>query len=222
MLESFRDGIWTLQRPQRFWGVDTGTRTTIVRMSDGGLFVHCPVALDDELRRRVDELGPVRAVVASSLFHHLYVGQWMEAFPSATFHPCPGLAQKRPDLTWGSELGDAPESGWSADIDQASFTSRFEKEIVFLHRKTNTLICADALLNLSHHSSRLTRTVAFLMGNNGPGKGYFERIAVRDWKLGRKQVDRILEWDIDGIVLAHGALVPHDGRAAVREAYTWL
>jgi hypothetical protein len=222
MLESFRDGIWTLQRPQRFWGIDTGTRTTIVRMSDGGLFVHCPVALDDELRARVDALGPVRAVVASSLFHHLYVGQWMEAYPDATFHPCPGLAKKRPDLAWGSELGEAPESAWSADIDQASFTSRFEKEIVFLHERTNTLICADALLNLSHHPSRLTRTVAFLMGNNAPGKGYFERIAVRDWKLGRKQVDRILEWDIDGIVLAHGALVLHDGRQAVRDAYSWL
>ena len=56
----------------------------------------------------------------------------------------------------------------------------------------------------------------------GPGRGYLERIAVRDWALGRKQVDHILEWDIDGVVLAHGALVAHGGRAVVREAYDWL
>jgi len=68
----------------------------------------------------------------------------------------------------------------------------------------------------------LTRAAEFLMRNTAPGKGYLERIAVRDWALGRKQVDRILEWDIDGIVLAHGGLVQHAGQVAVRDAYTWL
>lgn len=222
MLERFTEDIWTLARPQRFWGVETGTRMTAVRLSDGGLFVHCPVALDAETRTAVDALGPVRAVVAPSLFHHLYVGQWMDAYPDATYHPCPGLSEKRPDLDWGPLLEDEPRAAWGADLDQAAFTARFEKEVVFFHKKTKTLVCADALLNLSKHPSRMTRLAAFLMGNSAPGKGYLERIAVRDWALGRKQVDRILEWDIDGIVLAHGAMVPHGGHAAMRDAYTWL
>jgi hypothetical protein len=222
VLEPFRDDIWTLARPQRFWGIETGTRMTIVRLSDGGLFVHCPVALDVDTRKAVDALGPVRAVVAPSLFHHLYVGDWIEAYPEATVHPCPGLSEKRPDLAWGAVLGDEPRQEWGADLDQAAFTARFEREVVFFHEKTKTLVCADALLNLSKHPSRLTRAAAFLMGNSAPGKGYLERIAVRDWKLGRKQVDRILEWDIDGIVLAHGAMVPHGGHDVVRDAYTWL
>ncbi len=222
MLELFAEDVWTSARPQRFWGIETGTRMTLVRLSDGGLFVHCPVALDDETRRSVDALGPVRAVVAPSLFHHLYVGQWMAAYPEAAFSPCPGLARKRADLTWGAELGDTPEERWAADLDQAAFTARFEREVVFFHRKTRTLVCADALLNLSTHPSRMTRLAAFLMGNSGPGKGYLERIAVRDWALGRRQVDRILEWNIEGIVLAHGALVPRGGRDAMRDAYGWL
>jgi hypothetical protein len=222
VLERFAPDVWTVARPQRFWGVETGTRMTLVRLSDGGLFVHCPVALDPETRREVDALGPVRAVVAPSLFHHLYVGQWMEAYPDASFSPCPGLEKKRADLRWGRVLGDEPEPRWEADLDQAAFTARFEREVVFFHKKTKTLVCADALLNLSTHPARYTRLVAFVMGNSGPGKGYFERIAVRDWKLGRKQVARILEWDIDGLVLAHGALVPHGGREAVRDAYAWL
>jgi hypothetical protein len=222
MLERFAEDVWTVARPQRFWGVETGTRMTVVRLSDGGLFVHCPVALDAATRREVDALGPVRAVVASSLYHHLYVGQWMEAYPGASFSPCPGLAQKRADLRWGRVLGEEPEKAWEADLDQAEFTARFEREVVFFHRKTRTLVSADALLNLSTHPSRLTRLVALVMGNSGPGKGYFERIAVRDWALGRKQVDRILQWDIDGVVLAHGALVARGGSEAVRAAYEWL
>ncbi|HEX7668866.1 MAG TPA: DUF4336 domain-containing protein [Polyangiaceae bacterium] len=222
VLEPFAPEIWVAARKQKFWGLETGTKMTIVRLSDGGLFVHCPVALTERTREAVDALGPVRAVVASSLFHHLYAGQWMEAFPKASFHPCPGLERKRGDLTWGRVLGDSPLDPWATDLDQAAFTSRFEHEVVFFHRKTRTMICADALLNLSGHPSRMTRICALLMANTAPGKGYLERIAVRDWKLGKKQVDRILEWDIERIALAHGPSVTRDGQRVLREAYDWL
>jgi hypothetical protein len=216
------EDLWTTSRPQKFFGVETGTRMNIARLRDGGLLVHCPVALDAATRREVDALGPVKAVVASSLFHHLYVGAWMDAYPQATFWACPGLEKKRSDLRWTGVLGDHAESAWAEDVEQAPFTSRFEHEIVFFHRKTRTMICADALINLSSHPSRGTRVVAFLMGNSGPGKGYIERVAVRDYKLGRRQVDRILEWDFDPVLLAHGGLIDRDGRDAVREAYRWL
>jgi hypothetical protein len=222
MLERFADDVWTATRPQKFWGIETGTRMTIIRLSGGGLFVHCPVALDPATRCDVDALGPVQAVVASSLYHHLYVGAWVAAYPAASFHACPGLARKRPDLRWDGVLGDKPHASWAEDLDQAPFTARFEREVVFFHRRTRTLICADALLNLSCHPAALTRLVAAVMGNRAPGKGWPERIAVRDWVLGRRQVDRILGWDIERVVLAHGALVEHDGRAVVRDAYAWL
>ncbi len=222
MLERFAEDIWTLARPQRFWGLETGTRVTLVRLGDGGLMVHCPVALDAETRREVDALGPVRAVVAPSLFHHLYVGQWMDAYPDATFWACPGLEKKRADLRWTGVLGDTAEAAWAADVAQAPLTARFEHEVVFFHDKTRTLICADALLNLSKHPSPVTRLAALLMGNTAPGKGYLERIAVRDRKLCRRQIEHILEWDIDGIVLAHGGLVEHGGKDAVRVAYKWV
>jgi hypothetical protein len=222
MLEPVAADLWTVTRPQRFWGLETGTRMTVARLSDGSLFVHCPVALDADTRRAVDALGPVSAIVASSLVHHLYAGQWASAYPTATLWGCPGLAKKRPDLPWTGVLGDAPDASWAADVDQRPLTSRFEREVVFFHRKSRTMVCADAMLNLWKHPSPVTRAAALLMGNLGPGRGYLERIAVRDWALGRQQVDHILEWDIDGVVLAHGALLAHGGRDALRDAYDWL
>ena len=222
MFERIADDVWTTERPQKFWGVETGTRTTVVRLSDGGLFVHCPVPLDAATRVEVDALGPVRAVVASSLFHHLYVGEWMRAYPQALFCACPGLSEKRPDLTFGHVLGDTPHPLWAADLEQLFFSARFEKEVVFFHRRTRTMISADALLNLRHHKSRRTRLVALFMFNLGPGRGWMERIAVRDWKLGRAQVDRMLEWDIERILIAHGDLVLENGRDVLRDAYDWL
>jgi hypothetical protein len=221
-MEPIAEGVWTTARPQRFWGVETGTRMTVVRLGDGGLFVHCPVALDAGTRREVEALGEPRVVASSSLFHHLYAGQWMKAHPDALFCASPGLDRKRPDLTWSHMLGDEPHERWSKDLDQLFFSARFEKEVVFFHRATGTLICADALLNLSKHPSRVTRAVALLMGNTAPGKGFLEwTLAVRDHRLCREQVDRMLGWNIERIVLAHGGLVDRDGRETLRRAYAW-
>jgi hypothetical protein len=221
-MDRVADDVFTTARPQRFWRVECGTRMTIVKLSDGGLFVHCPVALDSETRAAVEGLGQVRAVAASSLYHHLYLRQWMDAYPEALFCACPGLPRKRADLSFGHVLGDAPHPLWKDDLDQAAFTARFEREIVFFHRKTRTMICADALLNLRHHPSRLTRATALLMGNVAPGKGWLEYWAVRDRRAARKQVDRMLAWDIERIVLAHGDLVESGGHEALRAAYAWV
>jgi hypothetical protein len=222
MLTPFADELWIDTRSGKFWGLETGSRMTIVRMHDGGLFVHSPVSLDDETRRAVDALGPVRAVVAPSVFHHLYVGEWMRAYPAAVYGACPGLEWKRTDLAFGCVLADEPHPAWSADLEQVYFSSRRENEVVFFHRRSRTLICCDALLNLSTHDALSTRLVARLMGNSAPGFGWPERIMIRDRSLARRQVDRILAWDIDKIVLSHGPPVAGDGREVVRRAYAWL
>ncbi len=221
-LEPVAPGIWTTPRPQRFWGVETGTRMTLVELEGGGLFVHCPVALDRETRAEVERLGEVRAVASSSLYHHLYAGEWMRAYPKALFCACPGLDAKRADLTFGHVLGNEPHPLWAGELEQVFFSGRFEKEVVFFHNKTKTLITADALLNLSPQPSRATRVVAFLMGNTAPGKGYLEHLAVRDRRAARAEVERMLAWEIERIVLAHGGLVERDGRRVLREAYAWL
>jgi hypothetical protein len=222
MLTPFADNLWIDSRPGRFFGVECGTRMTVVRLADGGLFVHSPLALDDATRRAVEALGEVRAVVAPSLFHHLYVGQWMAAWPRAVYAACPGLEWKRPDLAFTAVLGDQAHAEWAPDLDQVYFSARRENEVVFFHRKTRTLVCADALLNLSTVPSAVTRGLARVMGNDAPGKGWPERLMTRDRRVARRQVDRILAWDIDKVVLAHGDVVTSDGRAVVRDAYAWV
>ena len=222
MLTPVADNLWTTHRPLRFWGVECGTRMNVVRLRDGGLFIHCPVALDDGMRQELEALGPVRVVVASSLYHHIFVGDWQRAFPEAMFCACPGLERKRADLRWDAVLGNEALEPWRADLDQVFFSARFEKEVVFFHRESRTMVCADALLNLSVHPARLTRVAAFLMANRAPGKGYLEYVAVRSRRDAREEVDRMLEWNIDRIVLAHGGLVEGDGRRVLRDAYAWV
>ncbi len=222
MLIPWTEGVWTDTREARFFGVETGTRMTVVRLAEGGLFVHSPVALDDATRAAVDALGEVRAVVAPSIFHHLSVAQWMAAYPQAVFGACPGLEWKRPDLAFTCVVGDQPHPIWARDLEQVYFSSRRENELDFYHPPSRTLLVTDALLNLSTHPKASTRFVARLMGNRAPGVGWVEPFMVRDRKLARRQVDRMLAWDFDRVILAHGAMIQEGGKQALTDAYMWL
>ena len=222
MLSRWADNVWTDTRKAKFFGVETGTRMTIVRLAEGGLFVLSPVALDEDTRREVDALGEVRAVVAPSIFHHLHVGSWMAAFPRAVFAACPGLEWKRRDLAFTCVLGDQPHPIWARDLEQVYFSARRENEIDFFHPASGTLLCTDALLNLSTHPLRSTRLAARLMGNTAPGVGWLEPFMVRDRRLARRQVDRMLAWDFHRIILAHGDTGAEGGRDVLRHAYAWL
>lgn len=216
------DTLWTHERPLRFLGIETGTRMTIVRLRDG-LFVHCPAPLSPGLRDEVDALGPVLAIVAPSLFHHLGVRSWIDAYPTAIACACPGLERKRRDLPWHRVLGDAPEPEWVGEIDQVFFAARtMENEVVFHHPATRTLICADAVFNLARHPSRLTRIVARCLAQREPGATWLEHIMMRDRVAARAQVGRMLAWDFDRIVLSHGPCIEHGGREVLRRAYAWL
>lgn len=223
MLQNIAENLWVEARTLRFWGLETGTRMSIVRLSGGGLFVHSPVALDAETKREVDAIGPVRAIVAPSRMHHMYVPEWMSAYPSAVACCCPTLEKKRADIAWTRVLGDEPEPEWRGEIDQVFFGARsLENEVLFCHRKSRTLLCADAIFNLATHPSPITRVVAVLMGGRAPGATLLERILIRDRRAAREQIDRMLAWDFDRIVLAHGDIIDTGGREVLRKAYAWL
>lgn len=216
------EDLWTHERRLRFLGLETGARMTIVRLR-GGLVVHSPAPLSAELRAEVDALGRVAAIVAPSLFHHLGVRSWIDAYPHAVTCACPGLERKRPDLRWDRVLGDTPEPEWAGELDQVFFRSRsLENEVVFHHRASRTLICADAVFNLGAHPSWFTRLVASLLAARRPGATLLERVMIRDRAGARAQIDRMLAWDFDRIVLSHGPLIETGGREILRRAYAWL
>lgn len=214
--------LWIHTRRLRFLGVETGARMTIVRLRDG-LFVHSPAPLTPPLQAEVDALGPVRAIAATSRFHHLGVGSWIDAYPGATTYACPGLGERRPDLRWDRVLGDIPEPAWAGELEQVFFSARaLENEVVFFHAASRTLICADLVFNLAAHPSRFTRFVSWLLAQREPGATWLERVMIRDRAAARAQIDRMLAWDLDRIVLSHGPIIEHGGLEVLRRAYAWL
>ncbi len=226
MKELVPDRLWIREMPLRLYGIELGTRMSVVRLSGegGGLWLHSPVALDQRLREELDELGRVRFVVCPNLGHHMFAGDYFAAYPDAGFYAAPGLPEKRSDLPFDGVLGDESELGWTRDLEQAVFRgNRMVREVVFCHQESRTLIVADLVQSADSASPMLTRLEKRLTGTyKRPGMPLPFRLGFRDKAAARASVERILSWDFDRILLCHGPIVESCGKAVFREAYSFL
>ena len=218
------ENIWIVERPQRFYGLEVGTRMTVIRLADGSLLLHSPVRLDAELRRELDAISPVRFAVAPNRVHHLYAGKVADAYPEARLWIAPGLERKRPDLKYVAILGDDAPIEWRGQVDQTFFSGRpYENEVVFCHRVSRTLIMCDLAFNFGPRAAAPTRVLMRLIrsyGSFGPSK--LDPWLIRDRAAARQSLERILSWDFDRIIVAHGDVLESGGRDALRRGYSWL
>jgi hypothetical protein len=218
--------LWIREMPLRLFGLEWGTRMSVVRLSGegGALWLHSPIALDQRLREDLEGLGQVRFVVCPNMGHHMFAGEYFAAYPDAGFYAAPGLPEKRSDLPFDGVLGDAPEPGWAKDLEQAVFRgNRMVREVVFCHQESHTLIVADLVQSADSGSPLLTRLVKRLMGTyKRPGLPLPFRLGFRDKAAARASLERILSWDFDRILLCHGPIVERGGKDVFREAYSFL
>ena len=61
MLRRLGNDIWVAERPQRFYGLEVGTRMTVLRLADGSLLLHSPIALDAGVRSALEAPEASRA-----------------------------------------------------------------------------------------------------------------------------------------------------------------
>jgi hypothetical protein len=216
--------LWVAERPQRFYGLEVGTRMTVIRLDDSRLLLHSPVALDAPLCAALDGLGRVRFVVAPNRVHHLYAGRVAERYPDARLWVAPGVERKRPDLTYVAVLDDEAPVEWRGQVDQVFFRGRpYENEMVFFHRASRTLIICDLAFNFGPSAARPTRWLMKLLRSYGRfGPSTLDPWLIRDRSAARACLERILAWDFDRIVVAHGDVLEGGGREALRRGYRWL
>jgi len=224
MLRPLAPDLWVAEQSLRFFGLEVGTRMTVVRWPGAGLWLHSPIARTSALAAEVETLGAPAFVVAPNRLHHLYAAEWQAAVPKPRLYAAPGLDAKRPDLKIDGVLGDVPPPEWADVLDQALVGGYpFANEVVFFHRPSATLIASDLLFHVGAESPTATRIAFRLSGAYGrPATTPLERLMIRDRAAFRRSLDRILAWPIERVVMAHGSVIETGGRAALTEAYAWL
>lgn len=227
MLQPFGEEIWLADGSiAMVAGFRYPTRMAVIRLADGGLFVWSPIQLSDDLRAAVDALGEVRHLIAPNSMHHLFVAEWLRAYPAAKLHATLGLRQKRDDLDFDSDLEDAPAPAWAGEIDQVLVRgNRITTEVVFFHRRSGTTIFTDLIQHFGPTWFTGWRAIVArldLMTAPEPEVPRKFRVAFVDRRAARMALDRILAWPTEKVVMAHAPPVETDGRAFIARAFRWL
>lgn len=227
MLVEFAPSLYVADGPTvSFYGFPYPTRMAVVRLSDGSAWVWSPIPLTRELERAVEAIGPVRHIVSPNKIHHLFLQEWAGRWPDALLHAPPGLARKRPDLRFHTELGDAPDPAWAADIDQAIFRgSILMTEIAFFHRASRTAIVCDLVQR--HDPARMKGLGGMLMRLDGLVGDHGS--TPREWRASflRRSAARaaraqVLAWNPERLLIAHGACADGGAREILARALAWM
>ncbi len=230
-LKPVDEDIWIVDGPQiRFARMPFPTRMTIIRLSNGDLFIHSPTPLTVSLRQEIDQLGAVRHLVSPNFIHYWWIGEWHEAYREAMRWASPNVRPRaaKHGIEFDRDLGDEADPAWAAEIDQLIIRgSRAITEVEFFHKRSRTLILTDMIENFE--PSRLHpawwRWLIKLAGITDPdGKTpidiYLSFLGKRD-KL-RAAVQRMIDWKPRRIILAHGRWYDSDGEAELRRAFRRL
>ncbi|UZJ57348.1 hypothetical protein CBS101457_006668 [Exobasidium rhododendri] len=153
VIRNISPNLTTFSMPfSRFGVIPIGGRSTAVKLSgDKGVWVMASTPLDEETKAKLQEMGQVKYVVAGDVVHHLYVGDFKKAYPEAKLIGVEGLPEKRPELKWDGVYGKDPEGttyGFEDEISAQYFPTFGNKDLVFLHKESKSLLVVDILFNL--------------------------------------------------------------------------
>ncbi|KAH9866623.1 hypothetical protein J1614_008315 [Plenodomus biglobosus] len=257
--------ITTLSLPfSRFGRVKIGGRGTIVRLQSGALAVFSPVALTEDVKRKVAELGEVRYIAAldAEVFspspslscestnptpqHHIFLGPWHQAYPNAQVMGPETLPEKRQKqknenvpfafLFSKSKPVQTISPEFDTEFDWEYVPAHVNKEIVFHHKPTRSLITADLMFNLpateqysksgvDPNSGILTKIFGALQSTKGSAiwqqRTIWYGTSASDRKGFAQSISKINGWDFERIIACHGDVIEGEGKGIFQKVFKW-
>ncbi|KAH7390265.1 hypothetical protein BKA64DRAFT_119141 [Cadophora sp. MPI-SDFR-AT-0126] len=251
-------GVTTVSVPfLRFNRIKFGGRATIVKLRTGTLAVFSPTPLTPLLKSTISSLSsspsPVSYLIAPDIEHHMNISAWHSAFPSSHVIGPEGLPEKRAKMhtkdksvtlvpfttvftAQSKKDGIKISEEFDAEFEYEFVDSHPNKEIVFFHKPSKTLIEADLLFNLP-------ATEQYSKSGEDPTTGWATRLfgalqhtrgdAVWQrrmlWYVFSKSdregfnasMRRINGWGFENLVPCHGDSFVGDGKGVFEKVMRW-
>lgn len=228
-LEPLGNDLFLVDGPVvRDMGIHFDTRMTVARLGDGSMWIASPVPVRFATLTEITALGPVRYLVSPTPRHFWRLYAWHELLPDAELwsSPITPVTLKKGDLPLTGILGDRVRDLWAGDLDQVLVRgSRWLNEVIFFHAPTRTLLVEDVIQIHQPQQGHTLRNVLIALGGVAAprgGVGRDIRLTFRDKAAAREYIDRVLQWDFDKLVVAHGPVATHAARQTVEQAFSWL
>lgn len=238
----------------RFQRIRIGGRGTIVKLRDESLAVFSPVAFTSNVKSQMQEqLGStdVKYLAALDQEHHIFLEQWHKEYPQAKIiapETLPALREKQqyykfPKENWRlikaderkAEGGIKIDPTFDAEFDVEYVPAHLNKELIFCHKPTKTLIEADLIFNLpateqhskvgDAHAGILTKIFIALNGTNGENpwqKRFIWYANGSDRTSFGDSMKKIERFDFDRIIPCHGDVIESGGKGVFQKIMVWF
>ncbi|MCC2979799.1 AMP-binding protein [Sphingomonas sp. IC4-52] len=224
------ENLWIVDSgPISAMGLKLPIRMTVIRLADGGLWLHSPTRYTPALAKALTGLGPVRHLVAPTLAHWTFLAEWQGAFPDATVWAVPALRHRvqvqQSGVRIDNDLVEVGPPAWDAEVEQGLVRGGggFE-EAWFFHRPSRTLVLTDLIENLDPAKLR-PATAAVMRATRATSgtTGLHLRSALRmRADAVRADVEKMIALAPETIVFAHGDIFRGRGTAQLAGAFAWL
>lgn len=218
----FANNLWLWEQEQAFYGLELGTRMTVIRLTGDALLVLSPIRLTEDIIDDLNILGEVKYVICPNKFHHLYAADFKKQYPQAKIYCAPGLEKKREDISFDGVITNAQTFPWNPEVEHVVIDGiPMINEVVFFHPLSQTMIITDLALHMRDVSSFKTRMILKLIGAYDRfGLSRLEKWAfIKNTKRFQESLKPLFAWNIERIALAHGTLIEDNGKQRFFEAF---
>ncbi|MEM7732447.1 MAG: DUF4336 domain-containing protein [Pseudomonadota bacterium] len=213
-LKPVAQGIWIVDgAPVMRAYVPVPTRSVVVQLQGGGLWVYAPIELTDGLAAELAAAGPVAHIVSPNADCNAQALVWADAYPEAQLWDVEALTP-----------GEAEEA-WRGQLHQAVVRVRPDwSEAVFCHRPSRSLFFADLFEVLETKFLPVwSRPIVWFSGTDDSGghlrptlrwgRKYDDKVA-----LGR-DIEKIMDWGARGLIPGHGRVFEAHANRELERAF---
>lgn len=214
-----KDGFYFVEDSLKMPLMALPLRCSIIKLATGGTVIISPTANIEQHANQIKSMGDVKAIVAPSLFHHLYVLKAHSLFPDAKLYGVAGLDKKRPDIPFHQVL---TPSTWPYhdDLELLPIAGMAKiNEATFYHKKSRSLIVVDLAFNIKNAHGFGPFLILSIFGTrNKFGVSRLFKSMISDREAFLQSIKQILSKDFDRIVMAHGQILESGGKEALINA----
>lgn len=230
MLKKITSNIWVKEQPLRYLGLEVGTKLTIIRLSDDKLVLISPIKLDNKIIKEINDLGTVKYIVAPNLFHYLYLQECKNIYPEASLITPPELEKKiniksdyvftQDNISFNNEIEYFLFAGFRVPMGTKIVPAN---EIVFYHPESKTLIITDIAFHFDSNFPFITQFATRILGGYQQLRpSILEKIVIKERETITASITRLLEWDFQRVIMAHGTIIEKNATEQLKAGYEWF